>query len=357
MAKPKSDIGRPPKPPNDGDGGSLTDNIFNEFGPWITPTEPEPETDEPNPVTLEVTSSISKTANRTDRNQGVTTMKRGDPVPYIFGTALIDQHISFIAKKPSGASGLFVDYILSTGECNDLLGRYVGSDPEFYPMSKDFQFWNVYMGEASQTASPLMVSSLGAYDTLDGICHVVARMNQYSSFDIKFLVEGVKLRDPRLSPIAEAFSSNPALALARVYTDCGYSVNDTATADAANYCDELIGSPAVERWTFELPIFNRQNLHAWAHTLAQYCGALHIDIRGGEVILIPNKKVTTSPQITHTITADDFQEPPRTTQQGLKQVPEQVIVHYREADGTTPAPAKVGTAANGISFSRLRLFL
>jgi hypothetical protein len=349
MAKNKSGF-RPPPPPDDGPGTPPPAEVV----PWITPG---PDTDTPDPVTLEITSPVTKT-DRAKRDQSVTTTKRGDPVPYVFGTVLVKPPIQFIAKRTTN-SGIYVDYIISAGECNNVIGRYEGSDPELIPMDKSFVAgFNIFMGEASQAQSPYMVESLGSYDTLNDICHIVARKNQYGSLTTQFLMEGIKLRDPRLSPIVEVFSSNPILALARVYTDCGYTVDDNSTADSAAYCDEQLGSPQMSRWTVDLPIFNRQHLDKWAHTLAQYCGGVHIDIRGGAsgptVYLIADKKVTSSPQISHSITADDIDKVRTTADQGLSKSPEQVIVHYRAADGTTPPPAIIGSAANG-RISRLQM--
>jgi len=319
------------------------------------PAEVEETTYTPNPQILQDTAQTSLIEPGVSERM-ITTAKAGDVVPYVFGHCLVKPLIYTVVDKGNGS--IAVDFIISQGVCetvDKVVQDGVVYDVSDSPSSTLVANWEFYEGTASQIASPKIGAALGSpntYDTLDGICHVVADVNQWTSFDVKFVMRGIICRDPRTSPqLGSTATSNVALILARVLEDSGFTLNETALIDSANFCDAVTGSPALPRWTVDLPIYNRKSLYKWVHTLASY-GSLLVDYRGSEVYLIPDRAVTTSPQITHTVTATDIQNP-RTTHLGISQVPEKVFVDYREPDGET-GTATAGSGSSG-RITRLRM--
>jgi hypothetical protein len=303
----------------------------------------------PNPTDLEDTSATTPT-DRLGNERGLVAARAGDPIPYVFGHTMVTPRIIAVEFGPdSGGSGssVYVDYLYSVGECEEFIGLTIGGEFEATPGNYEY-----YLGTASQVASPNMIASKGAYDTLDGICHIVVELNTPAhSIDHKCEMKGLKLWDPRTSPQAFAYSNNPALCLARIFVDSGYTVNWDTVAESADYCDEDVnGSP---RWTFDFPVVNRRSLKQWASMVAAH-GSLLVDLHGGEVRLIPNKKVTSSPIIQRSITASNIVDgTAKTTKAGTRQIPKQVIAHFRELDGTVRT-ATTGSGSAG-EISRLQV--
>ncbi len=185
-----------------------------------------------------------------------------DVVPYVFGYTTVKPTLLSITPITSYREGdglILVDYQLSTGEC-ELIETVIQNSIEKGPFtaSTTLPFWEHYTGAAGQVASPSIIAEIGDYDTLDNICHVVARIGFTENLDVRFRIFGLKLFDPRNSPQTFVYSNNPALALARVYVDCGYTVDWDSVADAANYCDEDV--EGLSRWTLNTDYFKR-----WIH--------------------------------------------------------------------------------------------
>ena len=278
-------------------------------------------------------ASLYSTAGR---DLALTTLKAGDPLGYVFGYTTVVPKIITVHED---GDYLYVDYFLSVGECQEIVsvsrsGKDIGK-----PSS-----WEYFLGTSSQTASTLMSGVLGSYDALPNICHVVAKLTAKTPIDCRFVVKGLKLADPRNSPETTAYSTNPALAIARMLEDCGYTTDRASVATAANFCDESVGG--ADRWTINMQCADRRSVKVWASALAQYANCF-IDYQGGVVAIYPDAQVTTSPQITRTISASDMVEgSAKTSIAGTRQTPEQVTVIYRELDGTQ-LPATAGAGSTG----------
>jgi hypothetical protein len=268
----------------------------------------------------------------------------GDPIGYVFGRTTVVPKI--ITATVSG-DYLYVDYFISVGECQEIESVVLGGEDIGKPTD-----WEYFLGTSGQSASTLMAGAMGgSYDALSGICHVVAKLSADDSIDCRFVVKGLKLADPRNSPQTPTYSSNPALALNRILTDCGYTVDETSLIAAANHADESVGGES--RWTVNLQCADRKNIGAWLSTFAQYTNC-YMDFQGGTVTLTPDAVVTASPQITRSLTSDDMVDGSAKTEVlGTRKVPEQVTVVYREADGTNRS-VTVGSGSTGQK-SRLQL--
>ena len=290
----------------------------------------------PDPITITDVADKSTARN-------ITVAMAGDPVPYVFGRCQVVPKILFAVAFEGY---LYVDYLLSAGECNGVISLLQGGND----IGKPTESFEYFTGTAGQTASTLMIEALGAYDDLPDVCHFVAKLGKDDSMDFRVIMEGLKLYDPRISPNT-AYSTNPALALARILTDCGYSVDDTSLTEVADYCDEdVVGAP---RWTVNLPIYDRANVGAWVQAFSQYATCV-VDIVGGSAKLIADQPVTSSPAILRALTSADIMEGSvKTTKVGTRDVPKQVTVMYRDEDGTQRA----AVAGAGDAGQRTRLSL
>ena len=271
----------------------------------------------------------------------ITAVQAGDPWPYVFGRTTVTPQI---ITAYSDGTYLYVDYMLSAGECNDIVSLIQGGTDIGKPVD-NFEY---FTGTSGQTASTLMTEALGTYDTLADVCHFVAKLTKDDSMDFRVILEGLKLYDPRTSP-ETAYSANPALALARILTDCGYTMDYTSVAEVANYCDEdVAGSP---RWTINLPIYERRSIDTYIQAFSQYASCV-VDIIGGSAKLIPDKPVTSSPAVLRNVTSDDIMEgSAKTTKVGTREVPKQVTAMYREEDGTQ----RSAVAGSGSAGERARI--
>lgn len=251
----------------------------------------------------------------------MTAAQPGDIEPYVFGRCVADAKI--IAADDSG-DRVYLDLLWSVGEIegveymivagkNEGLGTALGNNEHFN-------------GTSTQAASPIMTGLKGTYDVLLNKAHSVMGFREsFANLNVKAMVKGLKLHDPRISPAVPTYSTNPALCLARILTDCGYTVDDTSLASAANYCDELIGSPQEKRWEVGIQITQRKELKHWIKTFAAYCNCF-IEIQGTTVYLIPD----TPRAANHTVLADNMiAGSVRVTRAGVRNVPDRVAVSYK----------------------------
>lgn len=279
------------------------------------------------------------------RDLQISALRYGDPLGYVFGhTTVVPKIITVVAD----GDYLYVDYFISVGECESIVSVSRGGEDIGKPAG-----WEYHLGASGQAASAMLSGVLGdTYDALDGICHVVAKLSSDDPIDCRFVVKGVKLFDPRPSPQTTSYSTNVALVLARVLTDCGYTVRwtgNSSVATAANYCDEDVSG--ASRWTLNLQCASRQNIRTWVGALAAY-GNLLIDYQGGEVLFAPDTEATTSPIYTKTVTADDIVAgSAKTSIAGTRSTPDQVTVLYKELDGTQ----RTAIAGTGSVGARTRL--
>jgi len=244
--------------------------------------------------------------------------KRGDPEPYIFGHCIADPIL--IAADDSGET-LAMDMLWSVGEIDYFEGLLV--DRVFEGRADMLGNMEHFEGTAGQAASTIMTALKGSYDTLANKAHSVLRWrSDYATLQIQGWVRGLLLVDPRASPQL-VYSTNPALALARILVDCGYTMNWTSVGDAADYCDEVIGSPNVKRWEIGGQITRRAPAREWISALALYANCF-VDRIGDEVYLIPDMPRSSN----HTVTADDMiLESVRISHAGGRDVPSAVTVY------------------------------
>ena len=314
-------------------------NVYNPRGPLVFT---RPFSTRPSPRVLERTAPVTP-VDALGRELNLTVAQPGDPIPYIFGRTLVTPQI-IAATTASGYYGdeLVLDLLIGQGPIESIEAIHFGTDvvpPQGYGEyhSGEYIWFENFpppiTAGVTQVPSVMMTAALGeSYDALDGLAHVVLKLRPTYGLDIKFMVKGLKLTDPRASPQL-AYSTNPALALARIFTDCGYSVNEASLIEAANYCDEDVEGNA--RWEVNLAAINRRPMREWITTLATYASCF-IEVYAGEVFLIPDKVVTSSPLITRSVTAADMVAgSARTDLVGARDVPKEVRVVYRAADGAS----------------------
>ncbi|MDB4312013.1 hypothetical protein N9937_01155 [bacterium] len=257
----------------------------------------------------------------------ITAGKQGDPEPYIFGRCIADPVI--VAADDSG-QWLYVDMLWSVGEIDYL--EYLLVNNASVGRADGLGKVQHFEGTTTQTASTIMVGLKGAYDALVNKAHSIVPLLVGEGLIEKAMIRGIKLYDPRTSPGAIAYSTNPALAVARLFSDCGYTLDWDSVGTAADYCDELIGvsSPQVKRWEIGGQIKVRKDISAWAHTLAQYANCF-IDIQNGIVTLTPDAPRSSN----HTVTAADMiSGTVRLSHPRGNNVPDAIEVSGKLADGT-----------------------
>jgi hypothetical protein len=296
----------------------------------------------PSPSVLDETTPLE-----TGREYSVDVAQPGDPIPYVFGNVRVKPKIIALTEY---SGYLYVDYLISQGPISSIDKVFIGGEEQ----TPSPTTWQYFTGAAGQATSSLMKTAIGnsplSYDALSGLAHVVAKLTPSQSFDVTFEVSGMLLADPRLSPVlTEAYSVNPALVLRRIFTDCGYTVNDTDVATCANYCDEQVN--AKNRWTLNLQADTRRPLRDWVQTIATY-GNILLDLHGGTVRMVPDQAVTSSPAIARVVTAANIVAgSAKTTKVGTRNVPNKVIVTYQELDGKQ----RTATAGSGSTGEITRL--
>ena len=285
----------------------------------VVVAKPTVNTTIPNPRILEKVASAPRTFV-------LKPAQPGDPEPYVYGYKAVRPKV--IAGDDSG-DYLVLDLLWSAGEISQIEGPYlyipdVGT-VDIVPGSP--LLYENFLGTSGQTASVILSALKGSYDTLAGKAHSVVSMQSGWNLNIMGFIKGRLIFDPRVSPMVRAYSDNPALILADILLLCGYTLDWSSVSGAADYCDELIGSPGTKRWTMGAVIDSRQSLRDWVHTLAQYCQC-YVDIQGGYAVLVPD----TPRASTHTVTADDMLEGSvRVRRRGSRDAPEAVTVTFRSS--------------------------
>jgi len=294
------------------------------------PTDPPPA---PPPIVTVILPNprvLTVTAQKPQTNQiALTAARPGDPEPYIFGRCVAEPIL--LTANDSGTN-LYIDVLWSVGECDYI--EYLIFDNTNEGRGDALGHVQHFEGATGQATSTLMQAAFGgSYDALDGKCHTVLRRRSgRDTLNFKAMIRGLKLFDPRTSPGTTVFSTNPALALARVLTDCGYTMDWTSVGDVADYCDNLLGSPQEKRWEFGLQIKSRQSLRDWVQTLAVYANC-YVELQGGNAFLIADKP--RSPN--HTVSAADMLAGSVTVSRaGSRNVPQRVSVAYTPITETGP---------------------
>jgi hypothetical protein len=283
-----------------------------------------------NNVFVPTPSTLARAHNRQVSNQvSLRAAKRGEPESYVFGRCIAQGKI--VAADNAGAN-LVIDVHWSVGEIEEFehrifdgiaegLGTALGENEHF-------------TGTAGQAASTIMSNLKGSYDAQADKAHSVLTMRQGWNLGVKMLMKGIKLVDPRNSPQTPIYSTNPALALARVLVDCSYQMDWASVATCANYCDELVGSPQFKRWEIggQVYLTRHGQLATWLQTMSAYANCF-IDVQGSTVALVPDTPRASN----HTITADSMiGSSVRLTTPGGRDEAESVTVRFNLLQEPTP---------------------
>lgn len=294
------------------------------------PQQPTPSSQPPIVNTpVPNSNSLAEAHNENVSNTiSLTAAKPGDPEPYVVGRTLARGRV---IAAGSYSEGLAVDILWSVGEIQEFEARiYAGLNEGLGTALGENEH---YEGTAGQAASPIMSAIKGSYDALANKAHSVLTLGpnfQPKTLDIRMLMKGLKLFDPRPSPQVTAYSTTPALVLARLFQDSGYTLNDeswTSVGEVADYNEELVGSPGIKRWEISGQIWNRRQLRVWVQTLAAYAHCF-IDIQGDTVYFVPDAPRASN----HTVSGDTafLAGSERKNRPGTSNVPDAVICHYQE---------------------------
>ena len=292
----------------------------------------------PNPSILDKTNAAST------RNLVLKTAKPGDAIPYCFGRTLVRPTV--IGADDTGEY-LVLDLMWSVGEvqrvCNGAIASSAPSGTWDYALkfpdiaglqSISGGLYEHFRGTQTQAASSIMTALKGSYVAYPGIAHSVISMQLGWNLNVMGYCDGVKVIDPRVSPQL-VWTENPALILADMLVRCGYTMDYTSVADAADYCDELVGSasPQIERWKISGVVYDRADLQSWIHTMAQYAHCF-VDKSGSTFFLRPDKPRASS----HAVTAADMLAgSPKVKLRGQRNTVEGVRVTYAFASRTLDA--------------------
>ena len=276
----------------------------------------------PNPRILQTTARIA-------RDLTLVCAKPGDAELYVYGYTAVRPLV--IGADDSGAY-LVLDLLWSVGEINSIESNlYIPDVGSVSVAASSPTLHEHFTGTAGQSASTIMTALKGSYSAYPNKAHSVISLQDGWNLNIMGFIEGRKVLDPRASspmstsPITRVYSANPALCLADILVLCGYSPDWDSVAAAADYCDELVNSPGTKRWEIGGVIRDRNSLHYWVHTLAQYANCF-VDEQGGNVILTPDKPRSAN----HTVTAADMVEGTvRVSRASARNAPDAVTVNFK----------------------------
>lgn len=252
--------------------------------------------------------------------------KVGDPVPWVIGRTMAK---GWVVAGHDGSGELVIDVLWSQGEVEEYehrifagiregLGTALGENEHF-------------TGTPGQLASPIMASLFGSYDALPNMAHSVLTLNpnfQPKTLDIRMLMKGMKFYDPRPSPQATAYTTTPALVGAGIMQACGYVFNDegwASVAEVADYNEELVGSPGIQRWEISGQIWNREQLSVWMQAMSAY-GHFFIDVQGDTVYFVKDAPRSSN----HSVSGDTafVSGSERKHRPGGRNVPDSVITLF-----------------------------
>lgn len=270
---------------------------------------------------------LTKTATKPASQQiSLTVAKPGEPEPYCVGHCMAEAKI--VAADDTGER-LVLDLLWSRGEIDEFIGFWL--EGSFEGLGDALGKIQHFRGTSSQIVSSIMDALKDdSYDALLNRAHSVVSWRNQATLAARMEAYWLKLYDPRLSPADFAYSTNPALFLARMLVDCGYTLDWASVAEAANYCDEPLGSPAIKRWEIGGQILNREDLRSWIHTIQQYCSCF-VDTQGATVKIVPDKPRSSNHTVTHN---DMLAGSVSVTRAGGNKVPASVTVIGQAFDGS-----------------------
>lgn len=209
---------------------------------------------------------------------------------------------------------------------------------------------NQHYTGSGNTLNSLLVSAFAAQspsytftDTLPNVAHSVVRATSNAlanSLDFTARVKGRTVWDPRLSggTGGTAWSSNPALCLADFIESAAYgiggTVDDDSLADAADWCDTLIGGKA--RNTLSLVLAESRPASDWIEVLRTYAECFVVQ-SNGVYKLIPDKPRSSIYTFSHA--SNNISSIPTVYKKGLASQPTLVTVGYTD---TTVDPYREG---------------
>lgn len=252
-----------------------------EYPPWVPPT---PEPSQPS------RSTINSAATGSDLN--VTVAAEGSPIGFMYGRVAVAPMIFAVAQR---SSQLYVGMAWGMGEIDQVGGIYIGDElinPSYIVAQ--------YTGTTNQPVDPTLAAIIPGYeddliaDFLGeqfGIAYTVLRLpiDADFSFDIKAVIQGTKVYDPRTG--LTEYSNNPALCLANFIESpvigLGKKVNEASLIETANFNDELM-SDSSKRHTVNVAFLTQSAVKSHVETLRAYANCWIFN-EGDEVIFVPQQ--------------------------------------------------------------------
>lgn len=210
-----------------------------------------------------------------------------------------------------------------------------------------------YTGSQTTVNATLAAAIPGFAETFAGtaymVCQVPAGASQgFPRFTAE--IKGRKVYDPRTA--TTVWSDNPALCLADFLSNstfgAGKTIDWTSVTTAANFCDEMIGSPAEKRCLLTFTISGKRPVSEWVDVLRSYVPCWVLD-DGDTVSLVVDEARATD----HTFAAAsiDTSPEPRLKKRGVMDVPTVVEIGYTNTT-VTPWATGYAEAATGSAIRR-----
>lgn len=291
-----------------------------ETGPFVGPLLPGPKL----PELVKFPKRLSASEVPARREIRLFVAGANAVIPYIFGPCLL-QEARIYAIKQSG-SYLYIGILWGWGEVESINGFYVGGSLFTGQVTH-------YKGEASQTVNAQLAAAISGYtDSLDGLCHSVVRLTEddldgATSFALN--VNGQELYDPRTTNTVG--TKNPALMFNHIASQTGLVVDTDSIEDAADYCDETVGS--YKRWEIGQVFDKPQSIDRVLALLAEYAGCFYVRT-GGSVKLVPDNATATTHSFSDEQTDIDagasliVANSVKLRKKALNQLPNQTIVEW-----------------------------
>lgn len=218
-----------------------------------------------------------------------------------------------------------------------------------------------YTGTQTSVNATLAAAIPGFTETFAGTAYMVCEVPPTESAGFpRFtaLVKGRKVFDPRDgtqtlgTPSTHKWSDNPALILGDFLSNTSYGARRTvdwqSVEDAADHCDELLGSPGEKRCQLTFTIAEKRDVSEWVDAIRAYVPCWTVD-DGESVSLVLDAARATD----HTFDADSIEsEPtPRLRKRGVMDSPTVVEVSFTRTD-VTPWAIGYAEATTGSALRR-----
>lgn len=200
-----------------------------------------------------------------------------------------------------------------------------------------------YTGSQTTVDATLAAAIPGFGETFAGTAYIVCQVPAGVSLGFpRFaaLVKGRKVFDPRTS--TTVWSDNPALILADFLSNttfgAGRAVDWASVTTAANFCDDMVGSPPEKRCLLTFTALQKRPVAEWVDVLRSYVPCWVLDDGSSASLVVDQARATD-----HTFTASsiDSSPPPRLKKRGVLDVPTVVEIGYTK---TASSPWTTGYA-------------